>query len=353
MKLPRILTAPWRAVKNPLFLYQHHRQIHALRVALAFLFGLMINLSFPIQHGSWMLVTIVVMLGNVPHLGAVAQKTRQRTVGTTVGALAGLLALALYGVSPFFSFAWMVLVILLSAYHAIGKAGYTALTVGITLVIVAGVGDGTEDESLWRTANVALGSLISMLAASFFPQRALDHWRFLLSDNLRESALIYSHIARRVPLDTEAALGRFNTRLVAMRGLISAAASECEQSAVSFESIQRGQRTLYSLFDRMDDIAEKTAVLADGGRQRQSIVKALFRAAHGIRFLHADLLLNALPEPAPKERMPGACDWLSAELSQTTSRLCDELLLLMPAILAIQQPLLTLSKEKALRNLED
>lgn len=349
MKLAKILTAPWRAVKNPLFLYQHHRQIHALRVALAFLFGLMINLSFPIQHGSWMLVTIVVMLGNVPHLGAVAQKTRQRTVGTTVGALAGLLALALYGVSPLFSFAWMVLVILLSAYHAIGKAGYTALTVGITLVIVAGVGDGTVAESLWRTANVALGSLISIMAASLFPQRALDHWRFLLSDNLRESALIYSHIARRVPLDTEASLGRFNTRLVAMRGLISAAASECEQTSVSFESIQRCQRTLYSLFDRMDDIADSTAALADGGQQRQAIVKALFRAAHGIRFLHSDLLLNVLPAPLLKAQAPGACDWLSAELSQTTTRLCDELLLLMPAILATQRTLLALSQEAAMR----
>lgn len=351
MKLSRALSAPWRAVKNPLFLYQHHRLIHALRVMLAFLCGLLVNLSFPIKHGSWMLVTIVVVLGNVPHLGAVAQKTRQRTIGTTLGAIAGLLALTLYGVSPLLCYVWMALVVLLSAYHAIGKAGYTALTVGLTLVIVAGVGDGTVSESLWRTANVALGSFLAIMAASLFPQRALDHWRFLLADNLRESALIYSHIARRASLDMEAALGRFNTRLVAMRALMSSAASECGQKSTGFESVQRCQRTLYSLFDRMSDIAEKTAPLSDEGRQRQAIVKALFRAAHGIRFLNADLLLNTLPEPLLKVPQPGACHWLSAELSQTTSRLCDELLILMPAMQSTQQTLTPLSQEEAMRGL--
>ncbi|MEN9657967.1 MAG: hypothetical protein RL571_1432 [Pseudomonadota bacterium] len=348
MKLIRALSTPWRAAKNPLFLYQHHRLIHALRVTLAFAFGLIINLGLPIQHGSWMLVTIVVMLGNVPHLGAVAQKTRQRTVGTTVGALAGLLAIALYGASPLLCYVWMGLVVLLSAYHAIGKAGYTALTVGITLVIVAGVGDGTVSESLWRTANVALGSLIAIVAASLFPQRALDHWRFLLADNLRESALMYSRIARRAPLDMEAALGRFNTRLIAMRGLISSAASECEQSTTRFESIQRGQRTLYSVFDRMSDVASKNAEpLSDKGVFRKAVVKTLFRAAHGIRFLHPEMLLNSLPEA---DQSASACYWLSAELSQTTLRLCDELLLLMPAIQVSQQGLQPLNPHDVMHN---
>jgi uncharacterized membrane protein YccC len=330
MKIARYCLMPWLAIRSPLFLYRNHRWIHALRVMLAFLFGLMLNISLPIQHGSWMLVTIVIVLSNTPHLGAVAQKAGQRLLGTILGALAGLLAIMLYRVSPLLCYSWMAAVISMSAYHAIGKAGYTAVMIGISLVIVAGVGDGTVTEALWRTGNVALGSMIGMGAATLFPQRALNHWRFLLADNLREAAFLYSRIARRLPIDSETALRRFNTRIIAMRGLIAAVSNEFPH--LDLDSIQRRQRALYSLFDRMNDVADKTPPLDDEGKQRLAIVKALFRSARGVRFAKPDLLLNSMPEHLQTLSTLSPCHWLSTELAQTTMYLCDELLQLITAI---------------------
>lgn len=327
----------WQSIKNPLFLYRHHQYIHALRVMLAVLFGFTINHFFAIKHGSWMLVTIVVLLGSVQHLGAVSKKTHQRIIGTLLGCLTGLLALSLYTISPWLCAAWMSLVVFFSAYYAIGKAGYAALTVGMTLVIVAGTGSASIEESLWRSANVILGAMITLIFASLLPIRAIDRWRFLLADNLRDAALMYSQIAQRHSLEMDAPLHRFNLRIIEMRSLMNSAALESQRSERDFEQIQRCQRTLYSLLERMCIIAETTPPLDDQGQQRIAIYRTLSRSARGIRFLQLELLDNQLLQPM--SATPGACHWLTAELIQTTSRFCDELSLLMPALIRATAPI--------------
>lgn len=59
----------WRILLTPYYLNLYARQAHVLRVAAAFWVGLALNLLLTIPHGSWMLVTILIVLGSVPHWG--------------------------------------------------------------------------------------------------------------------------------------------------------------------------------------------------------------------------------------------------------------------------------------------
>jgi uncharacterized membrane protein YccC len=347
MPITQFILNSWRVLKHPLFLYQNHRQIHALRVMLAFACGGTIDLVFGIPYGSWTLITIVVLMGNVQTQGDVAKKSGQRVVGTLIGALAGLLAVALYLVSPWLGFAWLVLAIFLSAYHALGRAGDAAVIAGVTLVIVGGLGDSVLEESLWRLLNAMIGASIAFTFASLLPSRAIDRWRFLLAENLREAAFVYCQMGQRSSADVEAALYRFNVRMIKMRVLVASAATECELQTVPFEQVQRCQRTMLIILERMcvDVQAAPQRPLAP---LQAGIFRRLMRSARGLRFLRRHLLDKpaAATPIAPVE----LADFLTLELSQTIDRIYDELNFLLPSILRIQQPL-ALLRPAALRYL--
>ncbi|MBA8735815.1 FUSC family protein [Chromobacterium violaceum] len=331
---------PWRVLVVPYYLNRYARQVHVLRVALAFLFGLALVLASGIPHGGWMLVTILIVLGGVPHWGGVRRKALERMGGSLLGALAGLAAILLHGVSPYLCYAWMLLVVALSSWHAQGRGGYLALLTGITLVIVGGLGDEPINEALWRSCNVLIGSLIGMVAAATLPLRALDSWRFLLADNLREAALLYNRIARRLPVEGDAALDQFNSRLVRLRGLLPAVTQESALTHRQLDQVQRCQRSIWTLLDRMDEVSASTPALAEDRSPRRAIVRTLLRAAHALRFNQPQLLADSLPAADNPARMrePTHCHWLVAELSLTVEELRGQLQDILPQLIAAPPP---------------
>lgn len=345
MSITSLISTPWRLLKNPIFLYQHHRLIHAVRVMLAFACGGTIDLLFGIPYGSWTLITIVVLLCNVQTQGEVSKKSGQRVFGTLIGALAGLLAVALHLVSPWLGFTWLILAILLSAYHALGRAGEAAVIAGVTAVIVGGMGDAAMEESLWRLLNVIIGSSIAFTFASLLPSRAIDRWRFLLVENLHEAALIYRLLSHNSSVEIETALDRFNVRMIKMRALILPAAKECQQNSTRFEQIQRCQRIMLIILERMYVDSPGRAVQEENRSQKAMTLSKLRRAARSLLNLRADLLevvfRQSLPPANPADGKTAG--FLTVELHQTVSRVCDELYLLLPVIIGTQHPLALLN----------
>ena len=86
----------WRRALSPYSIYRHYPVLHAVRVGLAYLLTVALVLGFDIPHGEWMSITVLIVMGSLPHLGSIFKKARQRAIGTAAGALAGILLIALF-----------------------------------------------------------------------------------------------------------------------------------------------------------------------------------------------------------------------------------------------------------------
>lgn len=331
------LLAKWRLITHPVFLFEHYRLIHTLRVALAFLFGGAIDIYFAIPYGTWTLVAIVVLMGNMPTQGDISRKSGQRVLGTFIGALAGLMAVLCYLVSPWLGFALMIFLIALSAYHALGKNSEAAVVAGVTIVVVGGLGDTAIEESFWRFGNMVIGAMIATLFANLLPTRAIDRWRFLLAENLREVAFIYQQICINPQFDIEPGLERINSRMKKMRSLIPSAAKETGQASHVFEALHRYHRILFLLIERMSVAVAEAPVLTKDQRLKSKIFKSLIRSARMLQFLRrdgqyaSDLLkaLSAIDE----------VDFLTQEFAQVCANIADELQQLIPIVVQTHHPL--------------
>ncbi|MBM5572493.1 MULTISPECIES: FUSC family protein [Deefgea] len=337
MPIFRTLISRWRVLKHPVFLYQHFRVIHTLRVALAFLFGGAIDIYFAIPYGTWTLVAIVVLMGNMPTQGDISRKSGQRVLGTFYGALAGLMAVLFYLVTPWLGFMWMILLIALSAYHALGKNGEAAVVAGVTTVMVGGLGETAIEESFWRLGNVVIGAIVAMIFANLLPTRAIDRWRLMLAENLRDIALVYRQISLNPQLDIEPTLERINARMKKMRSLIAAAAKESGQKSHTFETLHRYHRILFLLLERMSVAAAEAPILTENRRLRSGIFRSLMRSARMLRFLRRDSqygteLLKALS-------LIDEVDFLTQEFAQVSANIADELQLLVPIVVQTHHPL--------------
>jgi uncharacterized membrane protein YccC len=292
---------------SPYFIHQHYAVLHAFRVALAFLTSLHLVTLFDIPHGAWMLITVLVVIGSLPHLGSVFRKAGQRIVGTLIGGVAGILAIVLHRYSVSLSYGWMVLFAGLSSYFALGRADYIALLSGITMAVVAGYGDNDMNGALWRSANVLAGALIALGFASLLPQKAVNHWKYLLADNLREAGMLYARLRHHElapSTEIEAAFASLNSRLTKQRTLFAAVRKEVPIGAKELEHIQLLQRGILTTLDLLSETGAQRLERAEHQRLEEAceaeqllIKHTLLGMAHALRFDRPDRL-----QPVQDER---------------------------------------------------
>ena len=243
---------------NPYFTYLHRQRLHILRVTVALTLCFSIIELFSLPHSSWALVSTVMVMGNLPHVGGVIDKGWQRLVGTLLGGLWGLILILvaepLPGVVPFWSIVGIALA--LNATFS-NRYGYSSLLFCVTLLMV--IGDGNHDLGigLWRVFNVVLGTLISIVVSMvLLPQKATDVFRFLLADNLDKLARLYhGHTkAEREGVNEGLALVRATSaQLVKQRGLVDAVAQEGRINRADIEEILSFERRMISTIELLQE----------------------------------------------------------------------------------------------------
>lgn len=243
---------------DPYFNYLHRQRLHILRVTVALTLCFTVIELFSIPHSSWALVSTVMVMGNLPHVGGVLDKGWQRLVGTLLGGLWGLILILvaepLPGVVPLWSMVGIALA--LNATFS-NRYGYSSLLFCVTLLMV--VGDGNHDIGigLWRIFNVVLGTLISILVSLLLmPQKATDVFRFLLADNLDKLARLYhGHTkASHASADDALALVRATSaQLVKQRGLVDAVAREGRIDRAAIEEILSFERRMISTIELLQE----------------------------------------------------------------------------------------------------
>jgi uncharacterized membrane protein YccC len=241
-------------------------------------------------------VTLLVVIGGLQHHGNIRKKSTERAAGTLLGASIGLLLIVQQNLigSLMLTYTLMSIVAAVCAWYAIGKAGYIGLLTAITMCIVAGHGDNQLDVGLWRTLNVLIGIVIALAFSFALPLHATYSWRYLLADNLRVCARIYTRLLTGAPFNPDEQIKVFlelNARLVQLRALMPSVAKEIEVPHSQLENIQRVHRSVLSALELMAggaltqaDAAARAAFAQQCGTEARAVRGTLLMMARGLRF---------------------------------------------------------------------
>jgi hypothetical protein len=236
---------------SPAHRYRHARLLHSLRVTVAVLASIALTTGINVPHGLWATVSLLVVMGGLQHQGNIRKKAVDRSLGTLFGALLGLVLIAQYTLIGSAALNYLLLAVIagVCGYHAIGRGGYIALLTAITLFIVAGHGEASMQDALWRTADVVIGIALALAFSFVLPFYATYSWRHGLARNMRGVAEICRRILAGAPLDAQEQLRRhaeLGKRLVELRSLMPSVAKETGVSVAALEAIQTRHRAVLS-----------------------------------------------------------------------------------------------------------
>ncbi|KVE23766.1 hypothetical protein WS67_21270 [Burkholderia singularis] len=275
-----------RPLLDPYRRYRHAKLIHAARVALSVLVSIVLTTGLRMPHGEWATITVLIVIGGLQHHGNIRKRAAERALGTSIGAIGGLLLILLQTTFhlPPLTFVIMSVACGVCAYHAIGKAGYIALLSAITLVIVAGHGDNEIADGLWRAANVLVGIVIALAFSFALPLYATYSWRYKLAEALRGCAAVHARIVGERYVDDNEHLkdmAQLSAFLVQLRSLMPWVSKE---TAIPISQLEAIQRTLRLCIGALEMLSRaQPATRDDAGRQFVQIgLKAENRRIRGM-----------------------------------------------------------------------
>ncbi|MDV5168563.1 FUSC family protein [Photobacterium rosenbergii] len=232
-------------------IFNHYRVVHGIRVSLAFIVTMLGINYFQLPEGSWILTTIVVIMGSISYLGNVQVKAINRLIGTALGAFFGVIALLISHWSLSLMYIWCAVAMFICGYFALGKRAYAGLVIGITLSVVIGVAEQNLSLALLRVQDVAAGCILAVFYCFIYPQRAYIHWRLRITNILRNFAKVHciSH-SRNIIEQPNIVSYQHNVMkdVMALSNLIAPSVRESKLSNQLLDSIQVKLRNIvYSL----------------------------------------------------------------------------------------------------------
>lgn len=235
---------------------EHYRWIHATRISLAFLVTFLAIRFFKLDGASYALITMLIVMGPQPYWGNVFSRALQRTGGTVLGALSGLVALYLEIHSYPLMLLWCGVMMFIAGYLTLGKHPYMALLIGATLAVVSCAPPNDMDSAITRSVYVLAGSLLAMLYTSIYPQRAYTDLRIKFSQSLDKIHDLYEgyfspRVLERPALDDQ--LKNELDAVLKLRNYITPASNETNLKASVFESLQTLHRNLLATMSLMID----------------------------------------------------------------------------------------------------
>ncbi|MBE0489946.1 MAG: FUSC family protein [Halomonas sp.] len=338
-------------LRDPFFTYRYRRRLHVLRVLLALLITFGIIRLFEIPHSSWALVSTVMVMGNLPHIGGVLDKGRQRLLGTVLGAATGLALIlfppALHLLIPAGSLA----AIGIATWFTFGnRHGYSGLMFAISLLLVIGDGSHSLDIGLWRAFDVLLGTLVGISVTMLvLPQKATDMMRFMLAENLdRIARLFHAHTtaAAAVDVDSRALLKATSSALVKQRGLVDAIHRERRLDRDELDDIISLQRRMLSTIELLLETHwttraghDRIEAMAGLREEQHRLARELGTLAFQVRTgqpiaitvsqfnlqRHAELATTAVSDEGRTLFSPSGYLWLNRELARLTGDLVARL----------------------------
>ena len=235
---------------------KYNHWIHATRISLAFLITFVVIRYFKLDGASYALITMLIVMGPQPYWGNVSSRAVQRTGGTIIGALSGLVGLYLETYSFSLMLVWSGVMMFIAGYLTLGKHPYMALLIGATLAVVSCAPPNDMESAITRSIYVLAGSLLAMVYTSIYPQRAYTDLRIKLSASLSQINTLYAaYFSPRVPErpDMDDQLKDELDAIIKLRNYIAPASNETNLKKEVFESLQTLHRNMLATMSLMID----------------------------------------------------------------------------------------------------
>ena len=113
---------------EPYVRYQYADVLHAIRLGVAVIIALVINIITGFKHGEWTTITVFIILGLLQYQGAIYTKAKERVIGTLLGigtALAVLWFNQNAGAWLWVDYGLIGVLSSIIGYFAVRKLGYT------------------------------------------------------------------------------------------------------------------------------------------------------------------------------------------------------------------------------------
>lgn len=199
---------------------------HALRLSIAMVVGYLVSLFYPLGHGYWILLTIVVILK--PAYSLTKSRNKDRLLGTVLGVIIGVLVL--YVVQDKTVLLVIMILLMISSYIFLRKDYLTSVILMTPYVIIFfNLLNPNNFRAVLtdRLADTLIGSIIALPASLFlFPAWEREKIKPLILKMLEDSIHYFNAIAcsfskEKDTLDAEKHLARKDA-LVALANLSSA-----------------------------------------------------------------------------------------------------------------------------------
>ncbi|GAB7219135.1 FUSC family protein [Vibrio comitans] len=237
------------------FIFANYRVVHGVRISIAFVITLIATTYLEVPERTWILITLFVVIGPISYLGNVLPRAWHRVLGTSLGAISGILGIAISQYSMLLMYLWCAAIIYLSAYFALGKRPYVGILIGITLAVTLGAANADVDVAMWRGVDVTIGCIIAVLFCLIYPQRAFIHWRLRIGNTLNTLAKVY-HLSYSPNVLEKPNLAPFQNTLVkemmTITTLTAPSIKETKLKRQLLEAIQIQLRNMLSTIDLLN-----------------------------------------------------------------------------------------------------
>ncbi len=297
--------------------------LYGIKFGLAGILAVFVSLVLRIEEPGWALITVFVLMV-AKFLGAIAEKSVFRVMGTITGGILGYLITGAFQQNPVV-FLGLVFVVLAfcTAMFGQNRYPYAFFLCGLTLVVVCANGMGNPDFSwryaLWRTEEVFVGVLSVLLVQSvIFPRfareafigRACAAFGDLEGCFRRSAAILFAGPDREAVARAEG----FPERLHALRNLLVFGSRE----SLAFRSRLGGY---LGLVDALTGIAHAISTmdktLPGDSPYRTRVGGPLEGVIRAVSGSLTRLAGGRMPDPAAMAAMRGERDRAFAALEET------------------------------------
>jgi len=239
-----------RSLTRFLQIFSDLRVRMGIKVALAAVLAYYVALWMRLENPTWALFTV--MLVSLPQfVGAIAEKAALRTIGTTVGGLAGFLMVGNFVNEPWII--WPVTFLWVAFFSAMFMGTfypYAFLLTGLTFIVVV-TDSMLEPDTAWTVAKariqeIIVGNLATVIVSSvLWPRYAVEEFRTTLKAGFRECAELYEASATFLqekagtPEDPGAIAVAFQSRLNSLRQLVAFGSRESSRFRSRLPAFQR------------------------------------------------------------------------------------------------------------------